>query len=146
MKQAILWGMGIALALGILLLLFARPAAAQTPARVVSVYDGDTITVDAAIWPGLTWRGGVRVRGADTPEIRGRCEREKRLAVEARDFVRDLVAIAGPNITLHHVTAGKFAGRVVAAIEFADGTILSQALIVAGLGRPYDGGTRDGWC
>jgi endonuclease YncB( thermonuclease family) len=30
-------------------------------ARVVSVYDGDTLTVDAAPWPGLTARTSVRV-------------------------------------------------------------------------------------
>ncbi len=34
-------------------------------ARVVSVYDGDTMTVDAEPWPGLTARTTVRVAGVD---------------------------------------------------------------------------------
>ena len=60
-------------------------------ARVVSVYDGDTLTVDAEPWPGLTARTKVRVAGVDTPEIRGKCQAEKDLAIQARDFVRSLV-------------------------------------------------------
>ena len=60
-------------------------------ARVVSVYDGDTMTVGAAPWPGLTARTSVRVAGVDTPEIRGKCQAEKDLAVRARDFVRSSV-------------------------------------------------------
>ena len=60
-------------------------------ARVVSVYDGDTLTVDAEPWPGLTARTSVRVAGVDTPEIRGECQAEKDLAVQARDFVRSTV-------------------------------------------------------
>ena len=60
-------------------------------ARMVSVYDGDTLTVDAAPWPGLTARTLVRVAGVDTPEIRGKCQAEKDMAVRARDFVRSTV-------------------------------------------------------
>lgn len=50
------------------------------PATVVSVYDGDTFTVEARPWPGMTLRTSVRVRGVDTPEIRGKCQAEKDLA------------------------------------------------------------------
>ena len=115
----------------------------QTPARVLSVYDGDTVKVEAAMWPGLTWTGNVRVEGVDTPEIRGKCEGEKRKAVAARDFVRESV---GGRITLVNVKKGKYAGRVVARIRLADGTDLTDLLIRAKHGRPYDGGWRQGWC
>ena len=115
----------------------------QTPARVLSVYDGDTVKVEAAMWPGLTWRGNVRVEGVDTPEIRGKCEGEKRKAMAARDFVRESV---GGRITLVNVKRGKYAGRVVARIRLADGTDLTEILIRAKHGRPYDGGRRQGWC
>ncbi len=64
-------------------------------ARVVSVYDGDTLTVDAEPWPGLTARTKVRVAGVDTPEIRGKCQTEKDLAIRARDFVRATVGAFG---------------------------------------------------
>ena len=39
-------------------------------AGVVSVYDGDTLTVDAHPWPGVTIRTSVRVNGVDTPKLR----------------------------------------------------------------------------
>ena len=115
----------------------------HAPARVLSVYDGDTVRVEASMWPGLTWTGSVRVEGVDTPELRGKCEGEKRKAVAARDFVREHV---GRSITLMNVKKGKYAGRVVARIRLADGSDLTELLIRARHGRPYDGGRRKGWC
>ena len=69
----------------------ADPIPGPVNARVVSVYDGDTLTVDAEPWPGLTARTAVRVAGVDTPEIRGKCPAEKDMAIRARDFVRSTV-------------------------------------------------------
>ena len=57
-------------------------------ALVTDVYDGDTFTVDADVWPDIGWTGSVRVRNVDTPEIRGDCDQEQRLAIAARDYVR----------------------------------------------------------
>lgn len=71
--------------------LAAEPTPGPINARVVSVYDGDTLTVDAEPWPGVTIRTAVRVNGVDTPEIRGKCQAEKDLAIQARDFVRGKV-------------------------------------------------------
>ena len=105
----------------------------QTPARVLSVYDGDTVKVEADIWPGLTWKGSVRVDGVDTPELRGKCDGEKRKAVAAREFVRERV---GKRVTLVNVRKGKYAGRVVARIRLPDGTDLTEILIQARHGRP----------
>ncbi len=55
------------------------------PADVIGVYDGDTLTVDAHPWPQITVRTSVRVRGIDTPEIRGKCSSEKAQASEGPD-------------------------------------------------------------
>ncbi len=57
-------------------------------ARVVSVYDGDTMVVDTEPWPGLTVHTKVRLAEVDTPELRGECQAEKDMAIRARDFVR----------------------------------------------------------
>lgn len=46
-------------------------------AVVKEAYDGDTLTVEASLWPDLVWTGNVRVLGVDTPEIRGECDQEK---------------------------------------------------------------------
>ena len=79
----------------------------------------------------------------DTPEIRGKCEEEKRLALEARDYVR---AVVGETVQLVDVRQGKYAGRVVAAVRLADGVDLGLLLIESGHGCPYDDGARFPWC
>lgn len=111
-------------------------------ADVISVYDGDTVTVDAHSWPGERHRTAVRVRGVDTPEIRGKCAGERRAAKKARDFTRRFV---GGSVVLRHIERGKYAGRIVADV-FVKGRSLAEALIEAELGRAYDGGRREGWC
>ena len=120
----------------------AGPIPGPVNARVVSVYDGDTMTVDAEPWPGLTARTKIRVAGVDTPEIRGKCQTEKDLAIRARDFVR---ATVGAEVQLTNVRLGKYAGRVVADV-WVDGRKLSELLIAENLGRPYHGGRREGGC
>ncbi len=136
-------------ALAFLLILVVVPAfAAETipgpvNARVISVYDGDTITVDALPWPGLTMRTSVRLDGVDTPEIRGKCQEEKDLAIRARDFVR---AKVGTVVKLYQIRHGKYAGRVVARVKTVTGDDIATALISAGLGREYYGGRRESWC
>lgn len=112
-------------------------------AQVVSVYDGDTITVDAKPWPGVTIRTNVRINGIDTPEIRGKCDEEKALALKARDRVRRLV---GLTVKLFNIRFGKFAGRVVADV-YTEGGWVNEVLVAEGLARKYDGtGPRQPWC
>ena len=132
----------LTIALAVAAAVLALPALADItgPARVI---DGDTMTVDAAPWPGVTIRAAVRVDGIDAPEIRGRCQAEKDLAIRARDFVR---AAVGETVQLSDIRHGKYAGRVVAQVETADGADLAMLLIDAGLGRAYDGGARTEWC
>ncbi len=139
---------GLPTAVALILALAPAPAVGAEPipgpvnARVVSVYDGDTLTVDAAPWPGLTARTSVRVAGVDTPEIRGKCQAEKDQAIRARDFVR---ATVGATVQLTKIRHGKYAGRVVADV-WVNGRKLSDLLIAENLGRPYHGGRREGWC
>jgi len=111
-------------------------------ADVVSVYDGDTIKVIARPWPGVSVETSVRVDGIDTPEIRGKCEAEKALAIEARDAAR---AFVGQSVALKNIHLGKYAGRVVAKV-FVGNKELGEFLIRSGLARRYDGGQRAGWC
>jgi len=113
-------------------------------AKVIKVYDGDTFTVEAYPWPGLEAKASVRVNGVDTPEIRGKCDAEKQKAIEARDFVKDL--ILGETIFLQNVKHGKYAGRVVADVKLEGGDNLATMIISQGLGREYHGGAREGWC
>jgi len=113
-------------------------------AKVIKVYDGDSFSVEAYLWPGITAKTKVRVIGVDTPEIRGKCEAEKRKAIEARDYVKGL--ILGEVVFLENVKHGKYAGRVVADVKLEGGDNLAAMIISQGLGREYHGGAREGWC
>lgn len=119
------------------------------PAVVEEVVDGDTLKVRAHIWLGQDVEIFVRLAGVDTPEPRGACEQERKLARTARDFVVSRLASGGAEeagVRLHDVRYGKFARRVVARVETASGLDLGAALLAAGLARPYDGARRQAWC
>ncbi|WP_430437926.1 thermonuclease family protein [Oceanibaculum nanhaiense] len=135
----------------IIMMITITPAMADSPARIpgpvpanyLSAYDGDTVTVRAWIWPGQSVETAVRVRGIDTPEIRGECESEK-AAVAARDHARQLLQEAG-EVALAQIAPDKYGGRVVATL-LVDGEDFAELMLAAGHGRPYDGGRREGWC
>ena len=112
--------------------------------KYISAYDGDTFRVDVAeIHPLIGRNMPIRLRGVDTPEIRGKCDQEKALAIKARDFVRELLANA-ETIVLKNIDRGKYF-RIVADVS-VDGVDLGETLIENGLGRLYDGGKKESWC
>ena len=59
----------------------------------IKVYDGDTITVASKMpWNNSPlYRFSVRLNGIDTPEIKGQNEPEKRIAVKARDALKEKI-------------------------------------------------------
>ncbi|MBL4690660.1 MAG: thermonuclease family protein [Rhodospirillales bacterium] len=123
-----------------------RPETVPGPvsARVLRVIDGDTIVVRARIWLGQDIDTQVRLEGVDAPELRGKCERERRLAKRARDLILTRSAVG--TVVLSDIHYGKYAGRVVARVRSPGGEDFSTALLKAGLGRPYKGGRRSSWC
>ena len=116
--------------------------------RVVSVYDGDTLRVDLACYQPLFCSNmPIRIRGIDTPEIRGKCEREKQQARQARDALKGLIEQAskeGREVVLGSPERGKYF-RLIADIKI-DGLSIGPTLIKKGFARPYEGGTRSDWC
>jgi len=86
----------------------------------------------------------VRVAGVDTPEIRGKCEAEKTLAIQARDYVTRSLAEAR-SVKFCNPAWGKYGKRVIAEVVI-DGENLATTLIERGLGRSYGGERRKGWC
>jgi len=106
-------------------------------------YDGDSITLAIEIWPDLIQVKRVRLAGVDTPEIKSKCETEKILAADAKNYVADTLSSA-ESILVTVSGFGKY-GRPISVIT-ADGVDLSSSLIDMGLGREYDGGKREAWC
>ena len=112
--------------------------------RVISVYDGDTFRVDIDSLPPIVGKNiPIRLNGVDTPEIRGKCEHEKDLAIKARDFVRNKLANA-KEIKLNNLQRGKYF-RVVANV-MVDGVSLEQELLDNELAYKYTGGKKSSWC
>ena len=112
--------------------------------EVVDCYDGDTCTVNL---PGLPPVFGhhlpVRLAGIDTPEIKGKCPREKELAIQARDAVLKMIREAA-RVDLADPRRDKYF-RLGAQV-IADGRNISAMLLAEGLAVPYFGGTKAPWC
>ena len=127
---------------------FSAQAAPQygtvTVSKVINVYDGDTFRVNIDSLPPIVGKNiPIRVNGVDTPEIRGKCEYEKKLALKARDFVRAKLANA-KEIKLTNLQRGKYF-RVVANV-LVDGVSLERGLLDNELAYSYDGGKKLKWC
>ena len=123
--------------------LAAEALAGPVSAVVERVVDGDTVDVRARIWLGQNLTVSVRIEGVDAPETRSDCADERRLAIDARDFLTR--RLLNREITLLRVVYDKFGGRVRAETSDTDGDI-GQALLAAGLARPHRGERREPWC
>jgi endonuclease YncB( thermonuclease family) len=76
---------------GVLILLFSNLVQAKpqygtvTVSKVISVYDGDTFRVNIDSLPPIVGKN-IPIR-VDTPEMPGKCQYEKDLALEAKGFL-----------------------------------------------------------
>ena len=114
---------------------------------IKSIYDGDTITIKCL--SGFKCKKNaikVRIKGIDTPEIKGKCRQETVLARKAKQFTVAFVRDSG-DIKLSYDEYDMYDryGRLLAYLS-VDGRDLSRSLIKNNLGRQYDGGKRRGWC
>jgi endonuclease YncB( thermonuclease family) len=126
-----------------LLRIAANQLEGPVPAEVIRVLDGDTLEVEARIWLGQTVSVRVRIDGVDTPELRGACPKERQDAMTARAWLEQ--RLAGAEIQLRELAYDKYGGRVLARVIDKDGDV-GEALVGAGLARPYAGGAREPWC
>ena len=112
--------------------------------RIISVYDGDTFRVDIDALPEIVGKNiAIRILGIDTPEIQGKCEQEKLLAIKARDLARDYLNNA-KSIHLKNLSRGKYF-RLLADV-FVDDFNLADALLEKGLAVKYSGKEKSSWC
>ena len=121
-------------------------AAVATPARVGRVIDGDTFDATVMLDGGnITVPVRVRIRDVDTPEIHGKCAAEREMAAAARARLAQMLPV-GSVVELTNIKDDKYLGRIDANVADGQGTDVGRALVRAGLGRPYNGGKRAGWC
>ena len=147
-KQAKFWASVIALAVLYIMQQQGKPltqtgevedGAMFQQVSVASVYDGDTFKVYLACKYSIFCKAiPVRVRGVDTPEIKGTA-REKKLAQMAKEFTQAF--LDQKPITLTDCGRDKYF-RLLCDVTNADGEDLATELIRRELGDPYNGGTK----
>lgn len=117
-------------------------------AEAIRVVDGDTFEARLRIWFNQDVTVLVRLDGVDAPELRGKCERERRMAVESRAALEAILQ-AGP-VSLSDLRTDKYNGRAVAraSVPTADGFVddVAELLEAGGYARAYDGRARAAWC
>jgi len=108
--------------------------------RVIKVYDGDTITVAAQLM-GQLYRFSVRIKGVDTPEMKGGGKLEK----QAAKLVQKQLAsqIMNTNVVLKNVELEKY-GRLLADVYFGPdhASDVKTWLLENNLALPYNGGAK----
>lgn len=118
-----------------------------TEAKVLSVYDGDTVTI-AAFYDGQFRRFNVRLYGIDCDEMRGGTEQTRKQAQLAKHHVESRVlnkvvdiVVLNNRIVAKKKISEKY-GRLLAKISI-NGVDISQELINMGLAREYYGGKKE---
>ena len=100
--------------------------------RVNCIVDGDTIWVN---------REKIRLQGFNAPEMNGSCDRERRMAVQARDELRR--ALDRKPFTIERNGTDRY-GRTLATIRVG-GEDVGRHLIGRGLAHEWRG-RKEAWC
>jgi len=110
---------------------------------ITSIYDGDTFRANIKGYPAIVGEHmSIRINGIDTPELRGKCDKEKQLARKAKQFTVEHLRSA-KSITLKNIKRGKYF-RLIADV-YIDGVSLGEQLIKQGHAVKYIGKTKKQW-
>lgn len=102
-------------------------------AKVLEVYDGDTITTEIDLGFSIKMKVKIRLANIDTPEVKGS---EKSEGIKVREYLREM--ILGRNIVLETIKDSKSKyGRILGIIHL-DGLNINQHLINEGLAKRYE--------
>ena len=104
----------------------------QYKAKIIDVYDGDTVTAMVDLGFLHYQKMKLRLYGIDTPELRGE-ERERGL--EVRDILREMILDQEVIINSYKDKQGKY-GRYLANI-FLNGIDINEWLVDNGHAVPY---------
>lgn len=113
--------------------------------EVLSIYDGDTFRANIEnVHPIIGSNIPIRLARIDTPEMRGKCNKEKLAARQAKQFTVAMLR-RGKEIVLANIKRGRHF-RIVADV-YIDGVNLTDALLSNGHGIRYNGGVKSkNWC
>ena len=116
-----------------------------TSGYVIKVYDGDTITIAGRLpYPeSRLYRFQVRLLGIDSPEIKGKTEKEKEAAHKSQQALESLVL--NKTVSLREISTEKY-GRILANVYLVTETgqelLVNKWMLTNGHAVPYDGKTK----
>jgi endonuclease YncB( thermonuclease family) len=113
-------------------------------AKVVKVYDGDTIHANFILHNDIN-RYCLRLKGYDSPEMKTKDMDEKNYAVKSRDFLRAL--ILDKIVILECGKMDKY-GRILVDVKTYDANLkkvisVNEFMLKYHLGYPYQGKTKE---
>ena len=115
-----------------------------TTAKVIDVYDGDTITVAATLGNcpnAIVYKWKIRLMGIDSPEVRTKNLMEKEAGYESRNYLK--YKIDQKMVQVDIKGYDKY-GRILADI-LQDGENMNEDMVKKGHARAYDGGKKQAW-
>jgi micrococcal nuclease len=108
--------------------------------EVVKVVDGDTIDVLIDLGFDLTKKERIRLAGIDTPESRTRNLEEKKMGLEAKEYLQNKLDNC-KNLRVKTEKDGKY-GRMLGWLHGNDENI-NNIMVTEGYAWEYDGGTKE---
>lgn len=114
-------------------------------ATIVRVIDGDSVVADIDLGDYLFFeKRTIRLAGLDTPELKGKTEKERMLAVKAKLFLESKLLVGQTYLFISTEKVDKY-GRSLGAVHDAEGKDIATQLIQSGLAVNYNGGTKKDW-
>lgn len=112
--------------------------------QIVKIYDGDTFFINIDKTLDVFGKNlGIRIKGVDTPEIRGKCSQEKFKAILAKEYLKQSLEKANC-IILKNLERGKYF-RVLADL-YINGENIADKLLEQNLAVKYQGGKKHSFC
>ena len=107
---------------------------------LVKIVDGDTVDVLIDLGFNTTKKERVRLLGIDTPESATKDLVEKKLGLEAKEYITQWFVKNTP-FRLQTTKDDKY-GRILGVFTGLDGKTLNTRLVDEGYAWAYDGGTK----
>ena len=109
--------------------------------NVVRVVDGDTVDVEIDLGFSLTKKERIRLAGIDTPETRTKNDEEKKLGIDAKEYLT-MRLDACENLIVKTEKDGKY-GRMLGWLFDDDNRSINRDMVDLGYAWTYGGGTKD---
>lgn len=114
-------------------------------AKIVKVYDGDTVTVAICLFGNKPERISCRCYGYNSAEIKSKSPEEKEMGKKSRDYLRSLILHKIVEIEIIIDSKNKDPYKRPLVIIRHEGKIINDLMVENGYGKPYFGSGEKPW-